>query len=108
MIAVNFPNNPIGAIDDQIAFRALAELCAERGIHLFSDEVYRGLEREDAKRRAAGEEHRGGSGCVAQAPHDRSRPGGSRVELPRDNGWRLSAETGPALEFAQMWIYPAP
>ncbi|WLS02589.1 pyridoxal phosphate-dependent aminotransferase [Shinella oryzae] len=50
LIAVNFPNNPTGAIADQATFRELAALCAERGIHLFSDEVYRGLEVDDAKR----------------------------------------------------------
>lgn len=50
LIAVNFPNNPTGAIADQEIFQALVELCAERGIHLFSDEVYRGLEIDDAKR----------------------------------------------------------
>jgi len=50
VIAVNFPNNPTGAIADQEIFRALADLCAERGIHLFSDEVYRGLEIDAAKR----------------------------------------------------------
>jgi aspartate/methionine/tyrosine aminotransferase len=50
LIAVNFPNNPTGTIADQDIFRGLAELCAERGIHLFSDEVYRGLEIDGAKR----------------------------------------------------------
>ncbi|WP_457585886.1 aminotransferase class I/II-fold pyridoxal phosphate-dependent enzyme [Ensifer canadensis] len=50
LIAVNFPNNPTGSIADQQTFKALAELCAERGIHLFSDEVYRGLERDPALR----------------------------------------------------------
>ncbi|MDK1493870.1 pyridoxal phosphate-dependent aminotransferase [Sinorhizobium sp. 7-81] len=50
LVAVNFPNNPTGAIADQATFRALADLCAERGIHLFSDEVYRGLERDSGKR----------------------------------------------------------
>ncbi len=50
VIAVNFPNNPTGTIADQAIFRGLVELCAERGIHLFSDEVYRGLETNDAKR----------------------------------------------------------
>lgn len=50
LIAVNFPNNPTGTIADQAIFRDLVALCAERGIHLFSDEVYRGLEIEDAKR----------------------------------------------------------
>ncbi|MDR0253153.1 MAG: pyridoxal phosphate-dependent aminotransferase [Brucellaceae bacterium] len=49
LIAVNFPNNPTGAIAGQTTFKALADLCKERNIHLFSDEVYRGLERDPAK-----------------------------------------------------------
>ena len=49
LIAVNFPNNPTGAIADQATFAALADLCKERDIHLFSDEVYRGLERDPAR-----------------------------------------------------------
>ncbi|HEY6781336.1 MAG TPA: aminotransferase class I/II-fold pyridoxal phosphate-dependent enzyme, partial [Thermoleophilaceae bacterium] len=44
LIAVNFPNNPSGAVPDQASFAALAQLCDERGIRLFSDEVYRGIE----------------------------------------------------------------
>ncbi|WP_104664322.1 aminotransferase class I/II-fold pyridoxal phosphate-dependent enzyme [Ensifer adhaerens] len=50
LICINFPNNPTGAIADQETFAALSTLCAERGIHLFSDEVYRGLERDPALR----------------------------------------------------------
>ena len=49
LIAVNFPNNPTGAIAAQETFAELVELCKERNIHLFSDEVYRGLERDPAK-----------------------------------------------------------
>jgi aspartate/methionine/tyrosine aminotransferase len=44
LVSVNFPNNPTGAVPDQGTWRALVELCDERGVHLFSDEVYRGLE----------------------------------------------------------------
>jgi aspartate/methionine/tyrosine aminotransferase len=44
LVAVNFPNNPTGAVADRASFTALAALCHERGIRLFSDEVYRGLE----------------------------------------------------------------
>ncbi|HEU5417462.1 MAG TPA: pyridoxal phosphate-dependent aminotransferase [Streptosporangiaceae bacterium] len=44
LVSVNFPNNPTGAVPDQDTWRALAVLCDERGITLFSDEVYRGLE----------------------------------------------------------------
>jgi aspartate/methionine/tyrosine aminotransferase len=44
MVSVNFPNNPTGALPDVGSWRRLADLCDERGILLFSDEVYRGLE----------------------------------------------------------------
>ncbi len=50
VVAVNFPNNPTGAIADRKTFEGLIALCRERGIYLFSDEVYRGIERDDAKR----------------------------------------------------------
>jgi aspartate/methionine/tyrosine aminotransferase len=46
VVAVNFPNNPTGAVPDPAPFARLVELCDERGIRLFSDEVYRGLEAE--------------------------------------------------------------
>jgi aspartate/methionine/tyrosine aminotransferase len=44
LVAVNFPNNPTGALPDPQTWAALVALCEERGIRLFSDEVYRGLE----------------------------------------------------------------
>jgi aspartate/methionine/tyrosine aminotransferase len=44
VVSVNFPNNPTGTVPDDGTWRALAELCDERGILLFSDEAYRGLE----------------------------------------------------------------
>ncbi|MFE7133976.1 aminotransferase class I/II-fold pyridoxal phosphate-dependent enzyme [Streptomyces sp. NPDC057638] len=49
VVSVNFPNNPTGKVIDAADFTALARLCDERGIHLFSDEVYRGLERDPAR-----------------------------------------------------------
>lgn len=50
LISINFPNNPTGAIPSQATFAGLIELCRERGIWLFSDEVYRLIEhREDAR-----------------------------------------------------------
>jgi aspartate/methionine/tyrosine aminotransferase len=45
LLLVNFPHNPTGKVADRSTFDSLVKLCAERGIHLFSDEVYRGLER---------------------------------------------------------------
>jgi aspartate/methionine/tyrosine aminotransferase len=44
LVSVNFPNNPTGAVPDLDSWRRLVELCRERGVTLFSDEVYRGLE----------------------------------------------------------------
>jgi len=50
LIAVNFPNNPTGAVASHETFRALIDLAAERDAWFFSDEVYRGLERDPATR----------------------------------------------------------
>jgi aspartate/methionine/tyrosine aminotransferase len=44
LVAVNYPNNPTGYVPDEATFRELVALCDERGIRLFSDEVYRGIE----------------------------------------------------------------
>ena len=49
LISVNFPNNPTGAMPGDATWQQLIELCEERGIRLFSDEVYRGLERAPRK-----------------------------------------------------------
>ena len=49
LVAVNFPNNPTGALPDPETFRRLVGLCEERGIRLFSDEVYRGVELDPAR-----------------------------------------------------------
>jgi aspartate/methionine/tyrosine aminotransferase len=50
LVAVNFPNNPSGAVPDPGTFRELAGLCQARGIRLFCDEVHRGLELDPAWR----------------------------------------------------------
>lgn len=50
LVAVNFPNNPSGAVPDVATFQALVDLCADRGIRLFCDEVHRGLELDPAAR----------------------------------------------------------
>lgn len=49
VVSVNFPNNPTGAVIPAADFAELARMCDERGIHLFSDEVYRGLELDPAR-----------------------------------------------------------
>ena len=48
LLSINFPHNPTGKVADRATFDALVKLCAERSIYLFSDEVYRGLERSPA------------------------------------------------------------
>ncbi|HKU67057.1 MAG TPA: aminotransferase class I/II-fold pyridoxal phosphate-dependent enzyme [Candidatus Baltobacteraceae bacterium] len=50
LVAVNFPNNPTGKIVDARTFEEIIELCRLHGIYLFSDEVYRGIERDERKR----------------------------------------------------------
>ena len=50
LISINFPNNPTGKILPQQDFEALVELCREYGIWLFSDEVYRLIERDEKLR----------------------------------------------------------
>jgi aspartate/methionine/tyrosine aminotransferase len=45
LISINFPNNPTGAIASQTVYDGLVQICRARGIWLFSDEVYRLIER---------------------------------------------------------------
>ncbi|NJP88561.1 pyridoxal phosphate-dependent aminotransferase [Nonomuraea sp. FMUSA5-5] len=49
VVSINFPNNPTGALIPAADLARLAAMCDERGIHLFSDEVYRGLELDPAR-----------------------------------------------------------
>lgn len=50
LVAVNFPNNPSGAVPDHASFQGLVDLCEARGIRLFCDEVHRGLELDPSRR----------------------------------------------------------
>ena len=50
LIAMNFPHNPTGKIIDRDTFDELIEICRAHGIWLFSDEVYRLMERDPALR----------------------------------------------------------
>ncbi|TVZ90388.1 aminotransferase class I/II-fold pyridoxal phosphate-dependent enzyme [Streptomyces sp. BK340] len=49
VVSVNFPNNPTGKVISVADFTELARMCDENAIHLFSDEVYRGLERDPVR-----------------------------------------------------------
>ncbi len=46
LIIMNYPHNPTGKVLPAEQFQAIVDMAAKRGIYIFSDEVYRGLERE--------------------------------------------------------------
>jgi aspartate/methionine/tyrosine aminotransferase len=50
LISINFPHNPTGKLLHVDDYRQLIEVARARGIYLFSDEVYRGMERDPARR----------------------------------------------------------
>ena len=50
LISINFPNNPTGAIMPADDYAELIEICRENDLYLFSDEVYRLIELDAAKR----------------------------------------------------------
>jgi aspartate/methionine/tyrosine aminotransferase len=54
MIVVNAPHNPTGMLPNLAEWTELAALCAEAGIRLIADEVYRYLEVDPAARLPAG------------------------------------------------------
>ncbi len=54
LIVVNAPHNPTGSLPDAATYRALADIAAEVGAHLLSDEVYRFLELDPIDRLPAG------------------------------------------------------
>ena len=50
LISFNFPHNPTGKVIDHASLDRLVSIAREHDIHLFSDEVYRLLERDEAIR----------------------------------------------------------
>ena len=54
LIVVNAPHNPTGMLPTVEEWRSLAATCAEAGIRLFADEVYRFLEHDGAETLPAG------------------------------------------------------
>ncbi len=54
LVVVNAPHNPTGMLPSRAEWTALAEACADAGVYLLADEVYRGLERDPADRLPAG------------------------------------------------------
>jgi len=54
LLVVNVPHNPTGALPDPATYRAVAEIAAEAGATLLSDEVYRFLELDPSDQLPAG------------------------------------------------------
>jgi len=50
LVVVNFPHNPTGALPSKEDFRRIVEVVRARGVRLFSDEMYRLLELDEADR----------------------------------------------------------
>ncbi len=50
VVSINFPNNPTGRILPRASLDAIVESCRKQGVWLFSDEVYRLLERDPSLR----------------------------------------------------------
>jgi aspartate/methionine/tyrosine aminotransferase len=54
LIVVNAPHNPTGMLPDRATYEGLVAIAAEAGAHLLLDEVYRGLELDEADRLPTG------------------------------------------------------
>ena len=54
LVVVNFPHNPTGFLPTREEYGQVLEMAARRNIHVFSDEMYRGLELDGAVRLPAG------------------------------------------------------
>ncbi len=54
LVIVNAPHNPTGMLPSRAEWAGLVEACAEAGIHLLADEVYRYLEVHEEERLIAG------------------------------------------------------
>ena len=50
LISINFPHNPTGKIISENEFHSIVKIAEEKDIYLFSDEVYRLMEREKSLR----------------------------------------------------------
>ena len=50
LIVINFPHNPTGFLPTEKELSAVVDFASKKGIFLFSDEMYRGLEHDPEKR----------------------------------------------------------
>ncbi len=83
LVIVNAPHNPTGMLPTHAEWRALTGLCAEAGVHLLADEVYRFLEFDQADRLAAGADA-DRAGRLARGPVEVVRAGRAADRLAGD------------------------
>jgi len=50
LISINFPNNPTGKVISENTLNTLISISRDKGIYIFSDEIYRLIERDKSKR----------------------------------------------------------
>ena len=50
LLVINFPHNPTGFLPSRSDLNRIIEIAAKRGIRIYSDEIYRGLEYDPAER----------------------------------------------------------
>ncbi len=95
IVLVNSPGNPTGVVLTDAEMRELAELCADRGVMLVSDEIYDLFTYSDGRS--------GDGACGSPARHTRDmlliRGFGKTYGC---TGWRLGWAAGPSWLIAQM------
>jgi aspartate/methionine/tyrosine aminotransferase len=85
VIVINVPHNPTGSVPDAATMRAVADIAAEAGAMLLSDEVYRFLEQADHPPAAA---DLGGHGISVGVMSKSFALAGLRI------GWLATRDTG--------------
>ena len=82
LVLLNSPSNPTGRILDEANLRAVAEVCARRGVAVLSDEIYRAFAYVDCP-------------SIAQF-HEQTLVLGGYSKSYAMTGWRLGYAAGPS------------
>jgi len=75
LIVANFPHNPTGYLPTSAEYQELLDIAAEAGAHVFSDEMYRGLEQDPATRLPSAVERYGKAVTLSGMSKTYSLPG---------------------------------
>lgn len=95
VLVVNSPNNPTGRVLDEAELSAVAEVACERGLLVFSDEIYEKVIFD----RGTGRLHRSVASLPGMAERTLTFNGFSKAYAM--TGWRLGYVAGPT-----QWIGP--